>query len=232
MKNFLKMLIKPLIIIMLLSTFAGCRPAEIIPESKTQLQNYQNISNAGYNVPPPVQPLPTATPAPTKAPAKAPAKTTAKKAPNNNIIGGYSTSILDDSDNRVNNILLAVDEIDGTKLSPGEVFSFNGTVGSRTASDGYKKARIILKGKKDYGRGGGVCQVSSTLYSAAKDAGLQIVERHPHSKHVPYISKGMDATVIYGQKDLRFRNNKPYSIVIDARVINNKVRINIIRSGD
>lgn len=150
------------------------------------------------------------------------------------VIGSYTSEILDTDKNRVNNIVLAVGEINGKVVAPGKVFSFNRTVGRRTAEDGYKKARIILRGKKSWGRGGGVCQVSSTLYNAVLAGGLKIVERHHHSRRISYVPEGKDATVVYGVKDFKFKNNRPYPVKITGKVEDGKVTIEIteIRYGE
>ncbi len=108
---------------------------------------------------------------------------------------------------RDNNIEIAVEAIDGTLLSPGETFSLNKTVGRRTKARGYKEAPVFVDAKKVEGIGGGVSQVTGTLFNAAALAGLKIEEVHPHSRPVAYLGLGRDATVAYGQKDLRFTNN-------------------------
>ncbi len=121
-------------------------------------------------------------------------------------LGEAVTSILDTGINRVNNIMLACESISGTELLPGAEFSFNNVVGKRSKSRGYKDAPIIFHGEKSYGTGGGVCQVSSTVYMSAVNAGLKITERHTHSESVAYAPK-TDATVVYGEKDMRFVNS-------------------------
>ncbi len=125
-----------------------------------------------------------------------------------------STPLLDDSASRVENINIACGAVNGIALYPGGAFSFNETVGRRTAENGYQDAPVIVNGHSEQGCGGGVCQVSSTLYMAASAAGLQIDERHPHSHSVPYAPDGMDATVVSGEKDLCFTNNTPNIITL------------------
>ena len=122
-------------------------------------------------------------------------------------VGEASTPLLDDGETRVENINLACGAIDGYVMEPGGSFSFNDAVGRRSEEKGYGDAPVIVNGHKEQGCGGGVCQVSSTLYMAALSAGLQIDERHPHSHGVPYAPDGNDATVVFGQKDLAFTNN-------------------------
>lgn len=123
------------------------------------------------------------------------------------LIGQAETPLLDDSASRVENINLACGAINGVVIYPGGSFSFNETVGRRTEANGYGDAPVLVNGHKEDGCGGGVCQVSSTLYMAALEAGLQIDERHPHSHGVGYAPEGKDATVVFGEKDLAFTNN-------------------------
>lgn len=121
-------------------------------------------------------------------------------------VGEAYTKIIDTGVNRVNNITLACNSISGIALAPQEEFSFNNIVGKRTKERGYKKAPVIFHGEKSYGTGGGVCQVSSTLYMAVLNADLKVTERHPHSETVAY-APGTDATVVFGEKDFKFLNN-------------------------
>lgn len=146
-------------------------------------------------------------------------------------IGSYSTPLLDESENRVDNIDTASDYLNNEKVLPGEEFSFNETLGKRTAEKGYKKAPIIKRTEsgsiKGYGIGGGICQLSTTLYNAAEKAGLEITERHSHSKKVPYVPQGKDAMVSYGSSDLKFRNNRQNPIVIKSEISDGKVTVRL-----
>ncbi|MCR4399884.1 MAG: VanW family protein [Syntrophomonadaceae bacterium] len=123
------------------------------------------------------------------------------------LLGGFSTSYRTSSADRAANVETAAAALDGATLAPGQEFSFNHTVGPRVASAGYLPANVIQNNEFVLGVGGGVCQVSSTLYNAVLLAGLEIVERHNHSVLVSYVPSGRDATVNYGRQDLRFRNN-------------------------
>jgi vancomycin resistance protein YoaR len=118
--------------------------------------------------------------------------------------------------NRTHNLTKAANGINGSIVLPGEVFSFNGTVGRRTMESGYKDAMVIVNGKFEPGLGGGICQVSSTLYNACLLAGLEIVERHNHNLTVAYVPLGQDATVAYGALDFKFRNNTTSPVYIQA----------------
>lgn len=122
------------------------------------------------------------------------------------VLAEVSTPLLDDSASRVENINIACGAINGVVLLSGGSFSFNDTVGRRSEENGYGDAPVLVNGHKEQGCGGGVCQVSSTLYMAALDAGMTIDERHKHSESVAYAPDGNDATVVFGEKDLCFTN--------------------------
>ncbi|MDD4797560.1 MAG: VanW family protein [Eubacteriales bacterium] len=122
-------------------------------------------------------------------------------------ISSFSTTMKKDS-NRESNIELASNAISGTILMPGETFSFNETTGERSAAKGYKVAGIISAGEPDEGLGGGVCQVSGTLFNSVVMADLTIVSRTRHSYVLGYLPGGRDATVDYPRLDLKFRNDK------------------------
>ena len=118
----------------------------------------------------------------------------------------YTTYFDCENTPRVSNIKLAGEKISGCVLSPGESFSFNSRVGARTEANGFKKAKIIEDGRFVYGTGGGVCQVSTTLYNAALLAGLKVTEYHPHSLSVNYVRPSRDAMVSGSYSDLKFCN--------------------------
>jgi len=142
------------------------------------------------------------------------------------VLSSVSTSFSTDTLNGMNrgiNIRLAAKAIDGTVVFPGEEFSFNEVVGPRTPDKGYAIAHVYIAGEVRNGYGGGVCQVSTTLYDAALLANLAVTERHNHMFTVSYVPLGMDAAVSYGHADLKFRNNTNYPIRIDASVSENNV---------
>ena len=118
------------------------------------------------------------------------------------------------SKSRLNNITLAMSMINGTKLAPGETFSFNEAVGQRTSSRGFRMAPAYSGGEVTEQVGGGICQVSTTLFNAAVKADMQIDERHNHSLTVHYVDKGKDATVDWGNQDLKFTNTSPDDVYI------------------
>jgi len=147
------------------------------------------------------------------------------------VVGEASTQIIDNGKNRVNNINIACSKINGLKLGSGDVFSFNQITGKKNKENGYKNAPILVNGEKSYGMGGGVCQVSTTIYMAAKKGGLKIAEHHSHTKPVSYVPKGMDATVVYGVKDLKIKNNTKETLYIYTWVEGQKVFAKIIKKS-
>lgn len=149
---------------------------------------------------------------------------------NEYIIGTYTTYFKDSSDERKNNIKLAAKKLNGTIVEPNAEFSFNKTVGPNTEADGYLPSKIFVEGEEQVGIGGGVCQVSSTLYNAVYYLNLDIVERNPHSKKVYYVPDDRDAATSYGGIDLKFINNREYPIYIRTMVSNEFIRIDILKS--
>ena len=123
--------------------------------------------------------------------------------------------------NRGKNIERAA--IKSARLEPGQTFSFNAVVGPRTAENGFLKAPVILKGELSDGDGGGVCQVSSTLHGALRNAGLEIVSRTPHSRPSSYVQLGMDSTVVWPDVDLKVKNTLPCPVEIRMSVLPSKV---------
>lgn len=128
----------------------------------------------------------------------------------------FSTSYSTSSHERKHNIALATKSLDNTFVDSFGEFSFNKCVGERTEKRGYKKAKIIAQGEFVDGIGGGVCQVSTTLYNAVILAGLNVIECHPHSLPVSYVEPSFDAMVNSGYADLKFINNTHNPIIIKA----------------
>lgn len=125
------------------------------------------------------------------------------------------------------NLKLACQKINGKVVLPGEVFSYNKTLGPRTVATGYKNAKVYESGQVVDGIGGGICQISSTLYNAVLKANLEIVERRNHQFVTSYIGEGRDATVVYGMTDFKFKNTRKYPIQIKASVQNGIADISI-----
>lgn len=143
------------------------------------------------------------------------------------LLGIYTTYFNKHDINRTANIRLATEKINGTLLQPGEVFSYNKIVGPRDAQHGFKEALEIVDGEFVSGIGGGVCQVSSTLYNAILYAGLQIIERTNHSKPLSYVPLARDATVAYGYLDFQFTNNSTVPVLILAEVQGGQLKMGV-----
>ncbi|BBB91334.1 MAG TPA: VanW family protein [Methylomusa anaerophila] len=142
-------------------------------------------------------------------------------------ISVYTTTFSPEDVNRTANIKLAAQKINGWMIHSGQVFSFNDIVGPREKPQGFKEAMEIINGEFVPGIGGGICQVSSTLYNAVLMAGLDIVERTNHSKPLVYVPLGRDATVVYGLLDFKFLNNSSAPLMIMAETSGNKLYIGI-----
>lgn len=139
----------------------------------------------------------------------------------------FSTDISSSSVDRKHNIKNAINSINKIEILPDQVFSFNNTVGRRTKENGYRQAKIIVNDEFVEGLGGGVCQVSTTLYNSALLAGLNILEANKHSKQVGYVKSGFDAMVNFGSSDLKFRNNTNEKLTIVANYSPSRIRIRI-----
>ncbi|MBM7662176.1 vancomycin resistance protein YoaR [Bacillus mesophilus] len=145
-------------------------------------------------------------------------------------IGSYMTYYNQHKSERSKNIILATKAINNHVVFQGEVFSFNKVVGKRTTEKGYLSAPIIIKGELYDGVGGGICQVSSTLFNAVDSAGVKIVQRYSHSRKVPYVPPGRDATVSWYGPDFTFKNVYNQPILIRAEAKDGKVMIRIFSS--
>lgn len=135
------------------------------------------------------------------------------------VLARFSTPIVNAEPGRVHNIALAAAKIDGKVLQPGEIFSFNDVVGPRDAAHGWAQANEIYQGEYVLGYGGGICQVTSTLYNAALLGGLEIRERYHHDRPLQYINPGRDATVVWGLLDFRFRNSLAFPVRLAVRLV-------------
>lgn len=120
--------------------------------------------------------------------------------------------------NRTTNLRLAASKINGTVILPGEEFSYNKVVGERTIQAGYKEAAVFSNGSVVNGLGGGICQISTTLYDAVVMANLEITERRNHQFVTSYVPAGKDATVVWGSQDFKFKNTRKYPVRITATV--------------
>ena len=142
-------------------------------------------------------------------------------------ISSFTTNFASSAQGRATNIDLSTKGINGTLLMPGDVFSFNGVVGERTVERGYQSAGIIVGDRLEQGLGGGICQVSSTLYNAILGTGLGSVERIHHTFPSSYVPIGQDATVDYGNLDYKFKNTFKYPIYIEGFISNRNLYFNI-----
>lgn len=158
--------------------------------------------------------------------------TQAKISSINTCISSFSTSFKSSSFTRANNIKICAKAINGKVLIPGEIFSFNEVVGERTKDRGYMEAPVIIGNKVESGIGGGICQVSSTLYNAVLKAGIQHIERTHHSLPSSYVGLGFDATVDWGNIDLKFANTLDWPIYIEAYIQNSNLYINIFSNSN
>lgn len=148
---------------------------------------------------------------------RVPAKITTAKAQSMGIrerISRYTTTYSASNKPRVSNIHTLADAIDGTLIAPGGTFSFNDTVGPRTAAKGYQEAPAIVDGKLVPQLGGGICQVGTTLFNTVFESGLPVVERHNHSFYISHYPRGRDATVSWGGPDLKFKNDTAHWLLL------------------
>jgi len=149
----------------------------------------------------------------------------------NEKIAEFSTRLPNDTKARDNNIKLACKIINGAVVKSGDTFSFWDILGCPTKESGYEKAKTFTSdGEVTESYGGGVCQISTTIYNAVlKVEDLKVIERHEHSRDVPYIKDGKDAAVSYDSADLKFKNTLDYDIKIEAEVENREVKIRLVR---
>ena len=134
------------------------------------------------------------------------------------LLGVCKTNYVASNKNRTTNLRLAAEKINGTVLLPGEEFSYNGVVGKRTVEAGYKNAATYSNGQVVDDIGGGICQISSTLYDAAVFANMDITVRRNHQFVTSYLPAGKDATVVWGSQDFKFKNSRKYPVRITATV--------------
>lgn len=150
------------------------------------------------------------------------------------VLATYKTEYATSNKNRTTNLKLAASKINGTVIMPGEEFSYNKVVGKRTIAAGYKEAAIYSNGEVASGLGGGICQITSTLYNAILFADLEITQRQNHTFVPSYVVGGRDATVVYGSIDFKFKNNRDYPVKITATVKNGVAQVSIrgLRTDD
>ncbi len=155
-----------------------------------------------------------------------PAVTRAQLGSNYKLIGSFSTTTTSDTA-RNNNITLCSEAFNGAKVMPGEVFSLNDATGRRSIDKGYREAGAIKNGKLIPEFGGGVCQVSTTLFNAVVRSGLEITERNNHSYPISYVERGMDAMIDYPSKDFKFTNNTAGPVYLVSHFADRKLTIEV-----
>lgn len=154
-------------------------------------------------------------------------------APYSNVYATYSTSYKASQVNRTTNLNIACKTINGTILKPGQTFSFNGTLGERTAAKGYKPATIFTGSVGTAQElGGGICQVASTMFNTALYANLTINERHQHAQRVSYVPLGRDSGIYYGYKNFKFTNNTKYNIKIKAWISGGTLTVQLLTTEE
>jgi vancomycin resistance protein YoaR len=160
--------------------------------------------------------------------AKTPTRTTAeaKAMGITGLVGGYTT-IYGGIANRIHNVQLVSRLIDDTLIPPGSQFSFNRTTGERTPEKGFLEAPVIINGELQTGLGGGVCQVSTTVFNAAYEAGLPIDTRTNHALYISHYPQGRDATVNYPDIDLKFRNDTKKWLLLRTFVGSSSLTVNL-----
>jgi vancomycin resistance protein YoaR len=144
------------------------------------------------------------------------------------VVASFTTPFQASNRNRSTNLKVAASNFSGQVLMPGDTISFNKTVGERTISTGFREAIIYSEGRHEPGVGGGICQVSSTLYNAWLFANLKIAERHNHMMSVPYVPYGRDATVYWGSKDLVLENSSDSPVAIHAEYLPGKLTFRVL----
>jgi len=140
------------------------------------------------------------------------------------LLGVYSTDY-DATVARATNIAIAAKNVNGTVVAPGKTFSANQAIGQRTTANGFVTAPVFINKEHAMGIGGGVCQVSSTIYAAMKTAGISASERHAHSLPVNYLPTDWDATISWGSLDLKFVNKYSSNIVVYVTANNGKLTV-------
>ncbi len=214
------------LVVFLAGMVSSCQVGDSGPSQPTATVSMAPATpeTVGSPPPPPIPPTASLVPTPDTfaalSPTTAPPEQVAE-------VYAYETELPPSSNNRLKNIRLVIKKLNGTALPAGDEFSFNRTVGARTVKAGFRKATIVVKGQKKEGIGGGVCQVSTTLYNAAQLAGMTITEHHAHSRDIGYVEEGQDAAVNYGSLDLKFRNDTEKSFVIECTLTKTTVQVRL-----
>lgn len=150
------------------------------------------------------------------------------RAPLRDPLAAFSTGLGERTAAQQHNIRVAAAALDGAVIEPGEEFSFNARVGPRTLDRGYRRAEALLEGELVTSVGGGICQVSSTVYNAALAAGLTVITRVPHAWTARSVPPGRDATVWYGKTDLVLRNDRPHPVSLRLRAAAGRLQAEVL----
>ena len=153
--------------------------------------------------------------------------TGALSAQNLKVIASFTTSVAGQDSNVKQNIFIACRKLNGHVIQPKTIFSFNKVVGEGSAVNGYVDGRVLYMDHVRYEPGGGLCQVSSTLYNAMLMAGFTKIERYRHFQPVTYVPLGLDATIKYGKKDLRMKNPHSQQVYISATMNDKSLLISL-----
>ena len=200
-------------LLLALSTAATSTPAQVQEIPPAIVETVQQVEEQIIiETTPAPEPEPEPTPTPTPEPKPDPAPVKPYVAPYGKVLGTYTTKAKWGQTNRNTNIRLACEAINEYVVQPGAQFSFNTVVGQRTKERGYKEAGVYVNGQVDTGVGGGICQVSSTLFNAALLSNMTITARRAHSLPVSYLPRGRDAAVSWGGPEFKFKN--PYSFPV------------------
>ena len=148
------------------------------------------------------------------------------------LLATFTTRFNPGKRDRTHNLILAAKEVNGVIIKPGQQFSYNDIVGPRLGERGYREAPIFVKGKLEPGMGGGICQVSSTIYNVVLLTGLKVLQRGPHSRTVPYVRPGRDATVAYGSRDFKFENSNASPIALISRLGRSQLTVEIYGAAE
>jgi vancomycin resistance protein YoaR len=152
--------------------------------------------------------------------------------PHDRIVAAYATTLEGRTGSQRHNARLAMEKLNGARIAPGEVFSFNQRVGTFSRDRGYRKAPVSYNGQLIDDWGGGVCQTSTTLYNAALLAGMQVVERHRHQFQPTYVPPGRDAAVAFSNIDLRLHNPHPFPLRVQATIVSGMLRVELIAARE
>lgn len=153
-------------------------------------------------------------------------------APGERVVGRFETSLVGRTPGQVANAKLCASKIRGQTVAPGETFSFNTVLGGWTRDQGYRKAPVSYNGQLVSAWGGGVCQVSTTLYNAALLAGMDVVQRHRHQFAPDYAPPGRDAAVAYDDVDLRLRNPHPFAVRFESGIRGDRLWVRVLGRGE